>query len=801
MPSTSNTGADTQAFSYDHLNRLLTAVATGGVANYTHSYTYNQIGNITNFNGAAYTYSSAHKHAVATANGVTYSYDANGNMTFRNASGTANDFAQAFDVENRLITVTNAANVSTFAYDAAGIRVKSVDPDGLITYYPFPVYEEEVWPVATTPPTVNLTANGQTALTVYPNTTFTLQWNTVSAFRCEASGNWSGEKSTTGSEVIAGFATGSRTYLLTCHNSAGSTSQAVTVTVDNSPAVTLTANGVTNLALTPGTGFTLAWSSSSATTCAASGNWSGNKPTSGSQSMSGFTSGSRTYTLACSNSYGTTTRSVVVVIVPAVTLTANGVTNLVLQPGTGFTLAWSSSSATACAASGDWSGNKPTSGSQSMSGFTSGSRTYTLACSNSYGTTTRSVVVTIFETNPCPGGICTEAALMSGGLLAVTEVQTAVQRSTYTVAGQTIAIRITGDWRTTRNGLYYLYADHLGSASLVADSNAAVVAGSTARYTPFGGWRTEPTAGLTDRGYTGHMHNNLGTGAEDIGLVYMAARWYSPTLGRFISADTIVPNPANPQSLNRYSYVRNSPLNMTDPTGHYEADCENNACGKFKPFSSPYLRFSGTGLDRETKQLAHQAASAIADRMATAVNSMRRFEARINGEGSYTHVTATEAFRGVFGGSITVHGANQACSVATDCRAWASLTEKIISVGTDGVTNHYLFIHEIFHVFDYVILKEAGQTALSAEQKSDASFPNRPDTGATQQRWGFAGGNFSEWQKSRSGDPDEEFADMGIGWTYNRWDTLATGDWSDYGKARANFMDVNMGIWLSQLLP
>ena len=103
----------------------------------------------------------------------------------------------------------------------------------------------------------------------------------------------------------------------------------------------------------------------------------------------------------------------------------------------------------------------------------------------------------------------------------------------------------------------------LGSTVTMSTSSGGVVSGSTARYYPFGGWRTEPTAGLTDRGFTGHLHNNLGSGADDIGLVYMAARWYSPTLGRFISADTIVPNPTNPQSLNRYSYTRNSPMTHT----------------------------------------------------------------------------------------------------------------------------------------------------------------------------------------------------------------------------------------------
>ncbi|HSW57842.1 MAG TPA: RHS repeat-associated core domain-containing protein, partial [Dehalococcoidales bacterium] len=46
------------------------------------------------------------------------------------------------------------------------------------------------------------------------------------------------------------------------------------------------------------------------------------------------------------------------------------------------------------------------------------------------------------------------------------------------------------------------------------------------------------------------------------------ARYYDPQIGRFISADTIVQSPANPQSFNRYSYCLNNPLKYTDPSGH-----------------------------------------------------------------------------------------------------------------------------------------------------------------------------------------------------------------------------------------
>ena len=53
-----------------------------------------------------------------------------------------------------------------------------------------------------------------------------------------------------------------------------------------------------------------------------------------------------------------------------------------------------------------------------------------------------------------------------------------------------------------------------------------------------------------------------------MGLYYYGARYYDPTLGRFIQPDSIVPEPGNPQSLNRYAYVNNNPLRYTDPSGY-----------------------------------------------------------------------------------------------------------------------------------------------------------------------------------------------------------------------------------------
>jgi RHS repeat-associated protein len=64
--------------------------------------------------------------------------------------------------------------------------------------------------------------------------------------------------------------------------------------------------------------------------------------------------------------------------------------------------------------------------------------------------------------------------------------------------------------------------------------------------------------------------DNLFTGQrlDDTGLYYYNARYYDALIGRFISADTVIPDPANPQDFNRYTYCANNPLKYVDPSGH-----------------------------------------------------------------------------------------------------------------------------------------------------------------------------------------------------------------------------------------
>jgi RHS repeat-associated protein len=108
--------------------------------------------------------------------------------------------------------------------------------------------------------------------------------------------------------------------------------------------------------------------------------------------------------------------------------------------------------------------------------------------------------------------------------------------------------------------VYYLHSDHLGSTSLTTDQSGAPVA--EIRYLPYGEERWITGTLVTDFTFTGQRAE------RGFGLMDYNARFYDPWLGRFISPDSIVHNPSNPNDLNRYSYGRNNPLKYIDPTGH-----------------------------------------------------------------------------------------------------------------------------------------------------------------------------------------------------------------------------------------
>jgi RHS repeat-associated protein len=124
--------------------------------------------------------------------------------------------------------------------------------------------------------------------------------------------------------------------------------------------------------------------------------------------------------------------------------------------------------------------------------------------------------------------------------------------------------------------LYGEFTDALGSVGTVFNSSTGNYTGapgspgttvSTFFYDPFGtritatGSALTSISGLVTDGFTGQEHD------DDWGLINFRGRLYNPTLKRFMSTDPHVTTPGFSQSWNPYSYVLNSPTNLTDPTG------------------------------------------------------------------------------------------------------------------------------------------------------------------------------------------------------------------------------------------
>lgn len=119
----------------------------------------------------------------------------------------------------------------------------------------------------------------------------------------------------------------------------------------------------------------------------------------------------------------------------------------------------------------------------------------------------------------------------------------------------------------------YLHSDHLGSVDTITNDQGAVT--QSMSFDAFG-LRRDPCTwtyvtacnqdsglkSLTDRGYT--FQEQL----DNVGLVHMNGRVYDPGIAKFLSPDPVLQFPYFSQSLNRYSYVFNSPLSLIDPTGY-----------------------------------------------------------------------------------------------------------------------------------------------------------------------------------------------------------------------------------------
>jgi RHS repeat-associated protein len=150
---------------------------------------------------------------------------------------------------------------------------------------------------------------------------------------------------------------------------------------------------------------------------------------------------------------------------------------------------------------------------------------------------------------------------------------------------------------------------------------------------------------------------------------YFGARYYASTMGRFLSPDPISATSdrqADPQQLNLYSYVRNNPLTLTDPSGMIiNTDDLNDKDKKLwqnvvdlankknddGSYSNPVLHDAYSKLDSNSRTFR------IEDDKSLGANEAGRFEiTKFNGSNDFSEAKVELNFGVIKGISSTTQG-------------------------------------------------------------------------------------------------------------------------------------------------
>ena len=185
--------------------------------------------------------------------------------------------------------------------------------------------------------------------------------------------------------------------------------------------------------------------------------------------------------------------------------------------------------------------------------------------------------------------------------------RTGAVKHRYTLSAGSSTIQIERDDNSNKDTPQYLLSDALGSTDVIVNAS-----GEVEQQMAFDPWGqrlnvggTQSVNAITNKGYTGHEMD------DEVGLTNMNARIYDPVLGRFLSADPVLPDASDLQAFNRYAYVQNNPIAFIDPTGNSRLNanpfCSCSSFGVFgggpaqeigpKSASEPGDNIDGTGPD------------------------------------------------------------------------------------------------------------------------------------------------------------------------------------------------------------
>jgi RHS repeat-associated protein len=147
--------------------------------------------------------------------------------------------------------------------------------------------------------------------------------------------------------------------------------------------------------------------------------------------------------------------------------------------------------------------------------------------------------------------------------------------------------------KTASKDYYYLYNGH-GDVVQMVDTSGAVV--NNYAYDVWGNITSQKEETPNPFKYTGEVYD------EETGLYYLRARYYDPSIGRFLNEDTYEGQIDNPLSLNLYTYVVNNPLIYSDPSGNdhqYSQNQYNYLMGLLEKGSLSEARWANQQLEDE----------------------------------------------------------------------------------------------------------------------------------------------------------------------------------------------------------
>jgi RHS repeat-associated protein len=369
----------------------------------------------------------------------------------------------------------------------------------------------------------------------------------------------------------------------------------------------------------------------------------------------------------------------------------------------------------------------------------------------------------------------------------------------------------------------FFLGDALGSVRQLTDGSGVIT--HAAGYTPYGEVLASAGNG-SNYGYTGEW-------TDASGMVYLRARYYSPWQGRFMTRDTWGGRDTQPLSYNMWLYVNGNPINRVDPSGNTP-----------EQLGIEFTATTGSWSD-ENKRAVISAVIMVGNRFWSALGMQPPVYWDTD---SYT--PPTEIFKSVYGidntnlmnfewhSQIDPDSENEELRGCYNCRPkvciddelwegnhptdgcsctpmggythgsrhieFASLWDEYYGAGGVPIQNLRKInnvIHELGHAFNdrlggYPAFAVSKYTvSINGEDWEMNSRINTPD------KFGLVRYGFYEdaersgtrtWVQSGQVDPggSEVFADMFLGWVYNKWAMNV------YGNERARFMNEHMKGWI-----